>query len=310
MGVIRPLGLAAFLATAAGPPRLGAQEPVAFLQSALTNHRIVFLGDVHPIAEPKHIVAELIARQTPGSGIDLLALEVGADQQPVIDRYLASSPEDTTILLDNPRTLRAHWGASSDYLGIYRAAWRWNARHPDRPVHVLAADLRRWPIPPLTDGMASGGFANRDAWMADLFERTLIEHPEWRTLVFMGGYHGLKTVGGEVTVGHAHEEFDRWFAGHLTEAGYPVYTVLTDARQTGGHGATRLFDTLSHERATGNYIVTLDPRSDAIDEPLREIDEASFRLSFRPSRFALRTAADAMLVLNETTPLTLLRSVP
>jgi hypothetical protein len=287
-----------------------AQDPIAFLQTALTHHRIVFFGDVHPVAEPKRIVAELIARQTYGAGIDLLALEVGSDQQPVIDRYLASSPEDTTILLDNPRTLRVHWGASVEYLSIYRAVWRWNTGHPNRPVRVLAADLRLWPLAPFTEGMASGGFANRDAWMAGLFERTLQAHPEWRTLVFMGGYHGLKQVGGEVTVGRARDEFDRWFAGHLTDAGHPVYTVLTDARQRDGEGATRLFDTLARQRARGNYVVALDARSDAIEEPLHEIEESGYRLAFRPSRFRLRTAADAVLVLNETTPLTLLGSTP
>ena len=146
--------------------------------------------------------------------------------------------------------------------------------------------------------------------MAGLFERTLEAHPEWRTLVFMGGYHGLKRVGGEVTVGRAHDEFDRWFAGHLIDAGHPVYTVLTDARQRGGEGATRLFDTLARQRATGNYVVALDARSDSIEEPLHEIEESGYRLAFRPSRFKLRTAADAVLVLNETTPLTLLGSTP
>ena len=301
---------AALLFPLAPTSPLLAQEPVAFLQSALTRNQIVFFGDIHPVAEPKRIVAELIARQSPGASIDLLALEVGSDQQPVIDRYLASLPEDTTILLENPRTLRAHWGASAEYLGIYRAVWHWNHRHPGQPVHVLAADLRLWPLPPLSEGMASGGFANRDEWMAKLFARTLDAHPEWRTLVFMGGYHGLKTVGGEVTVGRAHDEFDRWFAGHLADAGHPVYTVLTDARQYDGEGATRLFDTVTRQRATGNFIVALDARTDAIEEPLHAIEESGYRLGFRPARFALGTAADAMLVLNTTSPLTILGDTP
>jgi hypothetical protein len=314
MTSLRPTARATLLAIAglcgASPAPLVAQDPVAFLQSALTRHRVVFFGDIHPYAEPKRIVADLIDRQVPGAGIDLLALEVGADQQPVINRYLASAPEDTTILLDNPRTLRVHWGASAEYLSIYRAVWRWNAAHPDRPMHVLAADLRLWPLAPLTEGMAAGGFANRDAWMAGLFERTLAAHPEWRTLVFMGGYHGLKAVGGEVTVGRARDEFDRWFAGRLTDAGYPVYTVLTDARQADGEGATRLFDTLSRQRGSENYVVALDQRTDAIEEPMHAIEESGYRLAFRPARFSLRTAVDAVLVLNQTTPLTMLGDTP
>src|SRR4051812_26958507 len=81
-----------------GRPSLPAMPPVEFLQAALARHRIVFLGDIHPIAEPKELVARLIAGQQGGATIDLLALEVGADEQEAIDRYLASSPEDTTIL--------------------------------------------------------------------------------------------------------------------------------------------------------------------------------------------------------------------
>src|SRR5581483_4239282 len=102
-----------------------AQPPVEFLRSALARHRIVFLGDVHPLAEPKRILVRLLEDQETGAAIDLLALEVGSDQQETIDRYLASTPEDTTLLLEHPRTLRAHWGASEEDLAIYRAVYRW-----------------------------------------------------------------------------------------------------------------------------------------------------------------------------------------
>jgi hypothetical protein len=294
-------------AAPAVPATAPAAEPVAFLQAALARHRIVFLGDVHPIAEPKRLVSELIERQAPGAGIDLLALEVGADQQPSIDRYLASVPEDTTILLEHPRTLREHWGASVEYLDIYRAAYRWNAAHPDRPVHVLAADLRGWPIAPLTERMATGGFVNRDIWMAQAFHQAVDQHPEWHVLVFMGGYHGLKSGGGEVTVGSVHDRFEHWFAGYLMQEGVSVYTVLTDARQANGHGATRVFDTLAAGRVGANFAVALDTTSDAIHEPLYDIEQEGYRLAFWPARFALRTAVDAMIVLNRTTPITLLR---
>ena len=151
-------------------------------------------------------------------------------------------PEDTTILLDNPRTLRSHWGASVEYLDIYRAVYRWNADHPDRAVHVLAADIRGWPIASLTEHMATGGFVNRDVWMAAAFRKALEQHPEWRTLIFMGGYHGLKVVGGEVKIGKAHDRFDHWFAGYLADDGFEVYTILSDALQDAGHAATRVFD--------------------------------------------------------------------
>jgi hypothetical protein len=280
--------------------------PLEFLQAALARHHIVFLGDIHPLAEPKELVTHLIGGQEGGVAIDLLALEVGADQQETIDRYLESFPEDTAILLDHPRTLRVHWGASSEYLGIYRAVYRWNARHPDRTVHVFAADMRGWPVAPLTERMATGAFVNRDVWMAAGFRKKLREHPEWRALVFMGGYHGLKSGGGEVMVGRAHDRFDNWFAGYLVQAGLDVYTVLADARQANGRGATRVFDALAEAQPAGNFVVPLDQSTDAVTQPIYDVEEQGYHLEFWPSRFALRQAADAMLVLNDTKPITLL----
>lgn len=299
------LPLLATLAAFAGP----SDAPVAFVQAAIARHQLVFLGDVHPLAEPKEIVRQVIARQGAGAAIDLLALEVAADQQPAIDRYLASVPEDTTLLLDNPKTLRAHWGASHEYLGIYRAVHRWNAGHPEQPVHILAADVRGWPMPMLSEGMAAGGFVNRDLWMAQTFEKVLEEHPDWRMLVFMGGYHGLKGVGGEVRVGRAHDRLDRWFAGYLADAGHEVYTIITDARQTSGRGATRVFDQLS-AGASGNFAVALDTATDAIRQPMYDIEEEGYRLEFLPTRFPMRTAADAMIVLTRTSPITVLGAGP
>jgi hypothetical protein len=38
-------------------------EPLQFLQAALREHRIVFLGDIHPLAEPKRLVSRLIRQQ-------------------------------------------------------------------------------------------------------------------------------------------------------------------------------------------------------------------------------------------------------
>jgi uncharacterized iron-regulated protein len=186
--------------------------PLQFLQTALRNHRLVFLGDIHPLAEPKLLVSQMISAQNEDTAIDLLALEVASEQQEWIDRFLASTPEDTTILLEHPRTLRAHWGVSAEYLGIYRAVYRWNADHPHRRVSILAADLLGWPITPLTPHMATGGFVNRDLWMAAAFRKEVDQHPQWRVLIFMGGYHGLKGVGGQVAIGRVHDRFDRWFA--------------------------------------------------------------------------------------------------
>lgn len=282
------------------------REPLEFLQHALQHHQVVFLGDIHPLAEPKLLVARLVREQREDQAIDLLALEVGADQQEWIDRYLASVPEDTTVLLDHPRTLRAHWGISEEFLAIYRAVYRWNAEHPRRPVRILAADLLGWPIAPLTPRMATGGFVNRDIWMAASFRKELQQHPQWRILIFMGGYHGLKGIGGQVAIGRVRDRFDRWFAGYLLDEGDEVYTILTDARQAESHAATRMFDRLAGT-SSGNFAVALDSTTDEVREPLYDVEQDGFQLEFWPVRFPLRTAVDAMLILNRTTPITVIQ---
>jgi hypothetical protein len=304
---MRSLVLLALLAACWPVPAVAqSSPPFEFLQAAVARHRIVFLGDIHPLAAPKLLVSRLIREQAPGATIDLLALEVAPEQQEAIDQYLSSTPEDTTILLDHPRTLRSHWGVSAEYLDIYRAVYQWNRAHSDHPVHVLAADLRGWPISPLTEHMATGGFVNRDVWMAAAFRKVLDQHPDWRTLIFMGGYHGLKAVGGEVRLGRAHDRFDRWFAGYLADQGYQIYTILSDALMDSGHGATRVFDAMTAGPGPAGLAIVLDTTTDAVREPLYDVEQEGYSLEFWPSRFPLRTAADAMILLRRTHPTTLL----
>jgi hypothetical protein len=290
------------LSALAALPIVPTFEPLRFVQDALRQHQIVFLGDIHPLAEPKLLVARLIREQQEGQAIDLLALEIAAEQQEWIDRYLASRPEDTRLLLDHPRTLRSHWGVSAEYLDIYRAVHRWNQDHPTKPIRILAADLMGWPMTPLTPAAATHGFANRDMWMAASFRKELQRHPDWRVLIFMGGYHGLKEIGGQVAIGRVQDRFDRWFAGYLLDHGARVYTILMDARQAAGDAATRVFDQLAGT-SPENFAVTLDSTTDAIREPMYEVEQEGFSLQFRPARFALRRAVDAMVVLNRTTPI-------
>ena len=195
---------------------------------------------------------------------------------------------------------------SAEYLGIYRAAYRWNAEHPSRPLRILAADLGGWPMAPLPSDKATDGFANRDRAMANAFQAAVQPYPNWRILIFMGGYHGLKSVGGQVTMGRSQGRFERWFAGYVSDAGAEIYTILTDARQNENHAATRMFDRLAGS-STGNFAMVLDSATDSVREPMYDVVQEGFRLAVRPGRFALRTAADAMILLNRPSPIRLHR---
>jgi len=52
--------------------------------------------------------------------------------------------------------------------------------------------------------------------------------------------------------------------------------------------------------------VALDSTTDAVREPLYDVEQEGYSLEFWPSRFPLRTAADAMIILRQAHPITLL----
>lgn len=293
------------------PAPVTPREPVAFVREALAAHRVVFLGDIHPLAEPKQILLAVLQQRDAAHPVDVLALEVGNELQPIIDEYLASEPENPGLLRQHDRTLRAHWGASAEYLAIYRAVYRLNREPGARPIRIVAADARGWPIAPLSSMMAAGGAVQREENMARAFGKLIRSlAPSARILVFMGGYHGLKTSGADIEVGTARAELEHWFAGLLAAEGIPMYTILSDARQDDASTATRLFVPLSRLQPDGNFIILLDADTDDVREPLTDIREDGYALRFRPARFPIRSAADAMLVLNRTTPITRLAAQP
>jgi len=126
--------------------------------------------------------------------------------------------------------------------------------------------------------------------------------------VFMGGYHGLKQTGAEVTVGGAKDRLERWFGGQLAEGGLPIYTILADAQQDNGVAATRVFDLLSARHPGDNFAVALDESTDVVAEPIVDIRQDRYHLAFWPSRFKLRTAVDAFIIHNRTTLISPVRS--
>jgi hypothetical protein len=130
------------------------------------------------------------------------------------------------------------------------------------------------------------------------------KNPGTRILVFMGGYHALATGGGEVTVGRSTARFERWFGGYLRDDQLPLYAILVDARQEGGHGATRVFDQLAAGAVGRNFAVVLTADTDAVERPMHDVRADGYHLGFWPERFALRHAVEAMIVLDRTTPIT------
>jgi len=107
--------------------RENALDPLDLIEAAGRSRRLVFLADVTSAAAPKRLAARAVERLASGPGLDLVVLNVPAEEQPFIDQYLATTPEDASLLLGRPRAIREGDGASRDFVDLYRAVWRVNA---------------------------------------------------------------------------------------------------------------------------------------------------------------------------------------
>ena len=297
--------------------RARAESPDSLVLRAFESHHLVFVGDVHPAAGPKRLVARLIPELARRGRLDVLALEVPFEQQPVIDLYLRSDPEDVGVLRAHPLTLRAHWGAAVEYLDVYRAVWL--ANRAGARIRIVAVDAPRGPPQVASEQEAVARYARRDAVMASRILREVLEpDPDVHVLIFLGGYHGLKQIGAEVEWNGARAPV-RWMATRLEERWpEPVYTILTDGGPAPGRagsppGATRwfvLFQDRIEPEVRAPFAVAFDPVFDVWPRPLLDPEEGAISLRFRPREYGLAGSVDAYLYLGLDDPVTPLPASP
>ncbi|HEX7120640.1 MAG TPA: hypothetical protein VF212_17740 [Longimicrobiales bacterium] len=285
-------------------------EPVELIEAAGRANRIVFLGDVHAARAPKWLAADAIEALARGPGLDAVVLEIGADQQPYIDAYLASEPENATILFAHPRTLHQARGVDREFLEIYHRVWTLNNEFgPGRRIRILAADLPGWPPDRrLAPPVAARRYAARDAYMEQVIEREVLAgDPSARILIFMGGYHGLKHGGATLDVAGARPVRVTWLAARLQQR-HPgeVFTILPDAPQgraprgdVVAYAATRAFDLLRSNLgdAGASFGLRVDERFDFLTAPILEADLPGLEMSLDPQEYTLKDVIDGYLFL-------------
>jgi hypothetical protein len=213
--------------------RQNAQDGLDMVEAAARTRRLIFLADVPSAAAPKRFAAEVIERLATGPGLDLVVLDVDADEQPFIDRYLATAPEDASILMARPRAIRQDDGASRTFVDVYRTVWRVNQDlGAHRRVRIVAGDRPGWPPGRATSPHdAARMFGERDAHMMEaVMLRALAREPSARVLFFVNGLHALKQGGGRVQTGGTRPVDVQWLAARMMER-FPqdVFSILTDA---------------------------------------------------------------------------------
>jgi hypothetical protein len=293
------------------------EDPFAAARRAVLSHPLVLLGDVHPAAEPKQLLLRLLRDSAVGSRLDAVAFEIPGEAQRWVDAYLRSDPEDAGLLFRDRGTLRDVWGGSAEWLAIFHELWLLE-RSRGRPLGVLAMDLPGWPSRATSQRAAVSMYADRDSAMAASLLGAVAHCAGCdarggpRVLAFVGGYHVLRGLEADLTIGHNSGRVI-WLATRLERQGVRAYTVLTDglpsAVTLGGErtlGATRVFDLLDRRGwPAPPYAVPVDGAFDRVAHAVREpSDSADISFTLRPGEYTLRGAVDLFIYWGRTTPLT------
>jgi hypothetical protein len=236
-----------------------AVEPGDFVAAAARAHRLLLVSDVAGSVAAKRFAADVIERLAHGPGLDAVVIDVDADQQPWIDRYLETDPEDATVLLANPRAVREREGEGRVVLEIYRRVWRLNRKlGATRRIRIVAGDLPGWPPDrPLSPAQSVARHVERDPHLFDaVLTQVLARDARARALIFADGMHVLRARTRIQTGGAAPRDVVP-LASRLADR-FPreVYTLLVDAPpgrsvvpEVAAFRGTRAFDLL--RRAQG-----------------------------------------------------------
>lgn len=281
-------------------------DPLDMVEAAARSRQLVFLSDITSAVAPKEFAARAIERLATTSGLDLVVLDIDAEEQPFIDRYLATAPEDASILMGRPRAIREDEGVSRAVLDIYRTVWRVNRElGADRRIRIVAADQPGWPPSRATSpSEAARLFGRRGDHMLEAVEtRALARSPSARVFFFVDGLHALKTGGGRVQTGGARPVDVTWLAAALGERRpQDVFTILVDAQPARvitpdvvAYRGTEAADELRRAGVRG-YGLRVNERFDAVARsPIRLVGTTGLTFTMMPRAVPMSQLADAYI---------------
>ncbi len=280
---------------------------IEVIERAAAARRLVFLADVPSAAAPKVLAAQAIERLALGSGLDIVALEIDAAEQPYIDRYLNTPEEDASVLLTRPRIAHEAEGVSRAYLDVLRAVRRMNDKMgPDQQIRVLALDLPDWPAASAeSPSEAARRFGMRDSVMLATITPFLDIDPKTRVLFFMGGLHVLKAGITVVQTGGTKTVETTGLAARLA-ALYPqdVFSILVDATPSripatavSAYRGTAAGSVLRDAGVKSGSGVAMSPLFDFSRDPITVIEKPGIHFSLTPNELRLSGLADAYIFL-------------
>jgi hypothetical protein len=277
------------------------------IERASAAHRLVFVADVPSANAPKTLVASAIERLAKGSGLDVVALEIDADEQPYIDQYLATTDEDASLLLARPRITHEDEGVSRSYMDVLRAVRRMNDElGADRQIRIVALDLPQWPpASGESPSDAARRFGQRDSAMYAHIVPLLDQDPKTRVLFFVGGLHVLKSGNGIVQTGGTRTVQVDWLATRLMRD-YPqdVYSILVDASPSripapavAAYRGTAAGPVLRDAGVKAGSALTLDSSFEFSRQPVNVVEKPGLHFEFSPHDLDFTSIADDYIYL-------------
>jgi hypothetical protein len=278
------------------------RPPVDALVDAARSRRFLFLADIYGSLGTKALAADAIEAIANGPGLDAVVVEIGHDQQPYLDRYFNSSPEDASVLVSNPRALRETGPGSRAYLDLYHGIWQLNQKlGADRRIQVIAVDADGWPAArTLSTADRARRFSERSVIMRRNLELELLNTaPRARLLAFMGGLQALKHGTAQLQTGGTAAVTARSFASQL-ESRFPgeVYSTVVDATGTPhpdelvSYLGTRLPHEAESVLPAGNYALPVTRAFDFLSQPIRKTTSPGLLFDLQPRQYRLADVAD------------------
>ena len=285
--------------------RTAEESPEEYIVRAAQGSRIVLLSDIHNSTATKQFAARAVERIAAGPGLDAVVVEVSEDQQAYIDQYFDRTPEDASVLMANPRTIREPGAATRAYLDLYHAIWKINEKlGPDERIRVIAADLPGWS----EDGMRSPSesaraMAERTKHMEQVIQdRILRTIPSARILVFMSGFLTLDDgtlalqTGGSSRVNVT--PLGKLLAATTDEA----HSILVDAPTVGTvsremvpYMGTRVADVLQQQGVGKRAGLSITSDFDYLRHPIKEKKSPGIDFAVHPRDYNLRDVADGYI---------------
>lgn len=160
-------------------------EPENMIYKAGAENKILIFGEIHPMAQPKKLLAKTIKKLHREYGFNYLALEVGENFQPIVDEYLETGNE--LLLRKNPWTLFSPWHASEEHIKIYKAVYQINKRHENK-MKIICMDYN-----PIEYSQDYDMIRDRDSHMMfNLNEQIFKQDADAKLIILIGAYHALK----------------------------------------------------------------------------------------------------------------------